>query len=275
MFKKHWPKFIPIFVLLFLFLAGMIYRGIFEVPMNKKVVAQFPHYSVMELDRKYYLRINEINGNYPKETPAFSSSAQMRDRILDGDLTPGELFSLFTDKYNIDYEHDLLICNPMYLYKPTFESGLSITNIEWSGVFYTYTIHDGSTFPSSNFYLNIYEDEYNYQKFIEENYNSPLNLHKKYLSHTETDPNNNATIYNYNWRYPNRIRCYELQTKAGNISIIERYDEENNIPSFFYFFGCCDDVYFSGEITNYFLNNNWTNIETILQSMDIILDSPT
>ena len=280
MFKKHWPKFIPTFLILFIFLAGMVYRGIFRAPLNKNVVASFPHYTIKELDGQYYFRplVTENNIIYHSylglPTPKFDSPEQMRSSILNGQLTQVEADTVFYATSTVDQEGDLYICDLDHLYMPILTGNLTINSVTWNGISYSYALHDGSMFPHNLLHVDIHGNKRSYEEAFEDQYQYPLDVYERHLLRTEVDPDTKGTIYQYSVAYPNKIRCYELDSKSGILSVLEHYDEGKTIPNRLYFFGCHNGIYFTGSISRYILNTYWNDIPNILQSLQIIPVSP-
>ena len=274
MFRKHWPKFIPIFVILFVLLAGIVYRGIFYAPMNKNIVASFPHYSIKVLDRQYYFRPLSTVSNYTppllfeRQRPEFDSPQQMRSALLSGQISELEANTIFYTTGNVDQEGDLYICDLDHLYMPVLEMNLSIQHVTWHGSSYQYHLCGDRSYNTLS--IEIHGDQASYDKAFESKYQDTLKRYEHNLVRTVSDQETNGTIYYYSSNYPSKIRCYELDSSSGVLKVIEEYDEGGETPELLYLFGCHNGVYFTGYLSKYVLKNYWGDIHDILQSLEIV-----
>lgn len=277
MFRKHWPKFIPILLVLFILIAGTIYRGIFRAPLNKNVVARFPHYTIKELDGQYYFRANQTgSGNwgtyssslahYP-ERFIFTSAQEMQNYLLGGKLTEDQVRYIYYATSAIDWEYDLYICDPVHIFHPVFEKELYTSTVEWTPLSYIYTLR-GSVGNTASIKLTICGSKENYETTVENIYNYHLEFHKDYLDHVENDAAG-ATVHHYKGTQLSQIRAYPLQCSSGTITVVERYYDNSAVPESIAFFGYHNGAHFVGKCDTQFIKTYEANYREILQSLEI------
>lgn len=276
MFRKHWPKFIPIFVILFVLLAGIVYRGIFYAPMNKNIIASFPHYSIKELDGQYYLRASQTdNSNWNssfnaaassnKQTFRFLSPEDMQKRILEGDLTREQIQYIYYCTSSVDREYDLYICDIVHVIKPVFDLEFGLTTVDWSVLSYAYKLRQDTSVLS----FTVYSDKKDYEQFIEANYTKRMDIHKDNFKRTDTTSDGDATIHHYENISLKQIRSYRLPCKSGSITVVEQYYDDTKAPDTVHFYGTYNGIYFSGGCDDQFLATYGDQYQQILQSMKL------
>ena len=199
-------------------------------------------------------RLYKDSGNYyislPEEYSASSDSAfcqappsvsfasydEMLSDIRTGNFTHKELMEIARFTKNTD--GNIIVCNLDHLFEPTYPSNCLGYTIEWHGSFCEYEIEiEGGG--------RCYFSDHYTQKFVDEeiagltsNTFTPVSPYSGEVLSTESDDENNATVYYYTFGEDKSqirmVRIYIVEESDATYGVLEQYSScsPDSVPDY-------------------------------------------
>ena len=281
MLRKHfWKLLLVLLALLFLGYWFFADNVLLKVP-EKTLVSQQDQYSIWQSGGQYYLRIrypenltpDYISSNIPdtQTKPYFDSLAHMKESILSGQLQQWHLNYLW-DSCRYDPHYDLIINDLSCIYEPVVDDRLSVSSVHWTGL--DYTVIYNITQDQGGISFTCYGNKISFDPVYEREYEMLLQRIEGDLVSKEAISGQNATEYIYYQdlfeRTLSKARVFDFSTDTRRLTVLEEYfDSTDALPDKIRFYGCENGVYFSGYLSQAYIEANYDQFPYILQQLHL------